>query len=119
MIRQLEAQMTAFIVAFPKNIVFLLIKAQEHIFLEMLCQVIHVLLDELGTLVKRRLIVEESTRRLLVDKGILLRQSAEERIAREELMQAIHAPHVQQAAPDEDRHAPGLARILCIVDFLS
>ena len=119
MIRQLEAQMTAFIMAFPKNIVFLLIKAQEYIFPEMLCQVVHVLLDEFGTLVKRRLIVEESTRRLLVDKGILLRQSAEERITHEELMQAIHTPHVQQAAPDEDHHAPGLARILCIVDFLS
>ena len=119
MIRQLEAQMTAFIMAFPKNIVFLLIKAQEYIFPEMLCQLVHVLLDEFGTLVKRRLIVEESTRRLLVDKGILLRQSAEERITHEELMQAIHTPHVQQAAPDEDHHAPGLARILCIVDFLS
>ena len=40
-------------------------------------------------------------------------------LTREELMQAFHAPHVQKAATDKNHHAPGFARIFCIVDFLS
>ena len=61
----------------------------------MLRQIVHMLLDKFGTLIKRRLIVEERTRRLLVDKRIFLCQFAEKRIARKKLIQTLHASHVQ------------------------
>ena len=57
---------------FPENIRCLTVEANEYILFEMLRQIIHMLLNQLGTLRERRLVVEKGSRRLLINKRILL-----------------------------------------------
>lgn len=102
---ELEAQMAALIVAFPEDVELLAVEAKKHILLEMLCQIVHMLLDELSALCKRRLVVKECSRRLFVDKGGRLSYLREEFIAREELVQSLHLLVMAETPRHEDNQA--------------
>ena len=104
-ISELKAEMTGFIMAFPENVRRLAIEANDYILLEMLCQIVHMLLHKLGTLIECRLIVEESARRLLVDKWILLSHLGKKRIARKELVQPLHLRVMAETPCHEDDEA--------------
>ena len=85
----------------------------------MLCQVRHVLFDELDALIKGRLVVKEGAGRLFVYEAVLLRNTGQLLVARKEALQALHLLRVQQAADDEDDATPCFTRILHIVYLLA